>query len=107
MGKYTEAHVGGSAWRSLIDDSGTTTVAGDTSRETPHRQYLLITASRANLREVFLQLGGSNAKVEWQTGIPLFPGDAYEITQTNLFIGRIRAIAAHGQKAIVFCQEGR
>jgi hypothetical protein len=54
---------------------------------------------------MFLHLSPEGPAVDG-TGIPLYPGDAYEIDDLNLYIDNIFAITESGGSVTVSIQEG-
>jgi hypothetical protein len=54
---------------------------------------------------VFLRLNQTGPAVVDQ-GIPLYPGDAYEIDDLNLYLYNIFAIAESGETVSISIQEG-
>jgi len=69
------------------------------------RRYVLIRSLRSNTKAVFLRLNADGPAVLNQ-GVPLYPGDAYEIKDDNLYIDNIYAIAETGKDVELAIQEG-
>ena len=102
MAIFDVKHGGGPAAGPIpVSADGTGVVlAADT-----YRRYAAITSDPANTLTVYLSLDPS-APAVLGGGIPLSPGDRYELTEYNLYQGDIRAIASAAAQ-VVAVQSGK
>lgn len=80
-----------------ITDAGVTAIAANASR----LGVIIINRSATNSVDLFLGALGT-----YGAGLPLAPGQAYEINSTNLYTGIIRGIASTGNTAVLAVAEG-
>ena len=95
MDTYPQTHGGGPAFPIVVDSTGTTVVIADQSKNEPRRRYAIITALKTNTNAVWLVLSWVDAPVVGG-GVPLYPGDSYEIRAGNRYTGPIKAIVVSG-----------
>ena len=113
MSVQNVTHGGGPAGSTIVGTSAEIVMAFD-----KRRKYAIITADENNTAPVFLLLSTEQPTTDpvvigdfttppvTNTGIPLYPGSAYEIDEEfNLFQGHILAIST-GAAQRVFTQEG-
>ena len=91
---YTTSHGGGPATGVTVDTSGTTLVLPN-QEIIPQRRYVIITAPQDNVAPVWMILHATLPAVVG-AGIVLYPGDSYEILDSNMYMGPIRGIVAAG-----------
>ena len=96
MGFGKVSHGGGPTSSVVIEASSTLVIA-----ENLARKYAIIVASRDNPGPIFLKLSPQfpleDDVAVVDQGIPLYPGDAYEMIENeNLFVGSILGIKPAG-----------
>jgi hypothetical protein len=80
-----------------IADTGTIALAANTNR----KGAVIINRSATNPVDLFF-----GAVAAYGVGLPLVPGQSYEINSTNLYTGVVRAITSSGNTAILAVAEG-
>jgi hypothetical protein len=80
-----------------ITDTGTVALAANTNR----KGAVIINRSATNPVDLFFGAVGI-----YGVGLPLVPGQSYEINSTNLYTGVVRAITSSGNTAILAVAEG-
>jgi hypothetical protein len=94
MATYRAVHGGGPGSGAVIGltSAEVLPIQDGTVDGTYRRAYGLLTAAKTNTGIIFLRLHDSDPAVV-DTGIVLYPGDAYEITNGNLYQRAIQGIA--------------
>jgi len=94
MASYNAVHGGGAGSGPTVGltSSNILPLQDGTASGKYRRAYALITSARSNTGNIFLRLHESDDAV-LNTGIVLYPGDAYEISRGNLYQGPVQAIS--------------
>ena len=103
MAIFDTSHGGGDAYGPLVvTDDGTIEYLPNRHNA---RRYAIISASRDNTFPIFLRMH-QTAPAIYDAGIPLYPGDSYELNDLNLYTGPVRAITASGETAVMYIHDG-
>jgi hypothetical protein len=103
MAVFDTSHGGGKALGPLtVTDDGSIEYLPN---EHNARRYAIITASRDNSFPIFLRMHQTEDAI-YEAGVPLWPGDSYELNDLNLYTGPIKAITAPGETAVMYIHDG-
>jgi len=70
-----------------------------------NRGYLYFKADPLNAGPVFLNLEDTASAVV-DTGVAIFPGETYELTSLNMYLGAVQAISRAAQTNTLYIYEG-